>query len=166
MTIRFASVVATAILAAALPAFALDTTVPSAGLPSAADYASQVLPEINGYWERAEFPWPLVAKLGRAGIVGDGIAGYGCPDIGVGLVVPVHDQPVAGHPRGQCEGELALRGHVHPQPLLHEHPQHGHGRLRLAGEHGPGGRHLIGRGPDADIHLSEASVPPGSHSTS
>jgi uncharacterized protein len=48
MTIRFASVVATAILAAALPAFALDTTVPSAGLPSAADYASQVLPEING----------------------------------------------------------------------------------------------------------------------
>ena len=48
MTIRFASVVGTAILAAALPAFALDTTVPPAGLPSAADYASQVLPEING----------------------------------------------------------------------------------------------------------------------
>ncbi len=38
-----------------------------------------VLPVINGYWERAEFPWPLVRKLGDAGLVGDGIAGYGCP---------------------------------------------------------------------------------------
>jgi uncharacterized protein len=48
MTIRFASVVGTAILAAALPVFALDTTVPPSGLPSAADYASQLLPEIKG----------------------------------------------------------------------------------------------------------------------
>jgi glutaryl-CoA dehydrogenase len=38
-----------------------------------------VLPVINGYWERAEFPWPLVEKLGDTGLVGDGIAGYGCP---------------------------------------------------------------------------------------
>ena len=38
-----------------------------------------VLPVINGYWERAEFPWPLVKKLGAAGLVGDGIEGYGCP---------------------------------------------------------------------------------------
>jgi len=38
-----------------------------------------VLPVINGYWERAEFPWPLIQKLGRLGIVGDGIEGYGCP---------------------------------------------------------------------------------------
>src|SRR6266542_4106356 len=38
-----------------------------------------VLPVINGYWERAEFPWPLVEKLAAAGIVGDGIEGYGCP---------------------------------------------------------------------------------------
>jgi glutaryl-CoA dehydrogenase len=41
----------------------------------------EVLPVINGYWERAEFPWPLVKKLGAAGLVGDGIAGYGCPDM-------------------------------------------------------------------------------------
>jgi glutaryl-CoA dehydrogenase len=40
-----------------------------------------VLPVINGYWERAEFPWPLVEKLGAAGLIGDGIAGYGCPDM-------------------------------------------------------------------------------------
>ena len=41
----------------------------------------EVLPVINGYWERAEFPWPLVKKLGAAGLVGDGIAGYGCPEM-------------------------------------------------------------------------------------
>jgi glutaryl-CoA dehydrogenase len=49
----------------------------------------EVLPVINGYWERAEFPWPLVAKLAELGVVGDGIAGYGCPrmsPIAVGLV--------------------------------------------------------------------------------
>ncbi len=42
---------------------------------------AEVLPVINGYWERAEFPWPLVKKLGAAGLVGDGIGGYGCPDM-------------------------------------------------------------------------------------
>jgi len=41
----------------------------------------EVLPVINGYWERAEFPWPLARKLGAAGLAGDGIAGYGCPDL-------------------------------------------------------------------------------------
>src|SRR6201998_3411006 len=40
-----------------------------------------VLPVINGYWERAEFPWPLVRNLGAAGLVGDGIQGYGCPEM-------------------------------------------------------------------------------------
>jgi len=48
MTIRFATVVGAAILAAALPVRALDTGIPQTGLPSAADYASQLLPEING----------------------------------------------------------------------------------------------------------------------
>ncbi len=41
----------------------------------------EVLPVITGYWERAEFPWPLARKLGAAGLVGDGIAGYGCPEM-------------------------------------------------------------------------------------
>jgi glutaryl-CoA dehydrogenase len=40
-----------------------------------------VLPVINGYWERAEFPWPLVEQLAKLGIVGDGIDGYGCPPL-------------------------------------------------------------------------------------
>jgi glutaryl-CoA dehydrogenase len=39
----------------------------------------EVLPVINGYWEDAEFPWPLIEKMGKLGIVGDGIEGYGCP---------------------------------------------------------------------------------------
>jgi glutaryl-CoA dehydrogenase len=50
---------------------------------------NEVLPVINGYWERAEFPWPLVESLAKLGIVGDGIVGYGCPPmspIATGLV--------------------------------------------------------------------------------
>jgi glutaryl-CoA dehydrogenase len=57
--------------------------------PAEADYRlrtrrfvdEHVLPEISGYWERAEFPRPLVEKMAALGIVGDGIAGYGCPDM-------------------------------------------------------------------------------------
>lgn len=50
---------------------------------------AEVLPDINDYWEKAEFPWPLVEKLGRSGLVGDGIEGYGCPemdDVSAGLI--------------------------------------------------------------------------------
>jgi glutaryl-CoA dehydrogenase len=39
----------------------------------------EVLPVINQYWERAEFPWPLIEKMAGLGVVGDGIDGYGCP---------------------------------------------------------------------------------------
>ena len=49
----------------------------------------EVLPVINDYWERAEFPWPLIERLAELGIVGDGIEGYGCPPmspIATGLV--------------------------------------------------------------------------------
>lgn len=49
----------------------------------------EVLPVINDYWERAEFPRPLVEKLGKLGIVGDGVEGYGCPPmspIATGLI--------------------------------------------------------------------------------
>ena len=40
---------------------------------------NEVLPVINDYWERAEFPWELIKKMGALDIVGDGIVGYGCP---------------------------------------------------------------------------------------
>jgi glutaryl-CoA dehydrogenase len=41
----------------------------------------EVLPVIGGYWERAELPWELVRRLGELGLVGDGIEGYGCPEM-------------------------------------------------------------------------------------
>jgi glutaryl-CoA dehydrogenase len=37
----------------------------------------EVLPVISDYWERAEFPYELIHKLAKLGIVGDGIEGYG-----------------------------------------------------------------------------------------
>jgi hypothetical protein len=59
----------------------------------------EVLPVINGYWERAEFPWPLIDKLAKLKIVGDGIKGYGCPPmspIATGRV-PEHNRLPAAH---------------------------------------------------------------------
>lgn len=40
---------------------------------------NKVLPIINDYWERAEFPWELLPGLAELGIVGTTITGYGCP---------------------------------------------------------------------------------------
>jgi glutaryl-CoA dehydrogenase len=39
----------------------------------------EVLPVINDYWERAELPWPLIARLAELDLVGEDIEGYGCP---------------------------------------------------------------------------------------
>jgi glutaryl-CoA dehydrogenase len=50
---------------------------------------SAILPVINDYWERAEFPFELVPKLAELGIAGGTIKGYGCPGmsaVAVGLV--------------------------------------------------------------------------------
>ena len=49
----------------------------------------EVLPVINGYWERAEFPFELVPKLAALGVAGAAIEGYGCPGmsrLGAGIV--------------------------------------------------------------------------------
>ena len=40
-----------------------------------------VLPTIDGYWERAEFPWPLIEQLAALEVVGGGSDGYGCPEL-------------------------------------------------------------------------------------
>jgi glutaryl-CoA dehydrogenase len=40
---------------------------------------NDVLPVINDYWERAEFPFQIVEKFAKLDLVGDGIEGYGCP---------------------------------------------------------------------------------------
>jgi glutaryl-CoA dehydrogenase len=39
----------------------------------------EVLPIINDYWERADFPFELVPKLAELNVVGTTIQGYGCP---------------------------------------------------------------------------------------
>ncbi len=38
-----------------------------------------VLPVINSYWERAEFPHELLPDLAKLNIIGSTIEGYGCP---------------------------------------------------------------------------------------
>ncbi|WP_370935174.1 acyl-CoA dehydrogenase family protein [Amycolatopsis sp. cg13] len=40
---------------------------------------TEVVPAINGYWERAELAMPLFRRMGELGLVGDTIDGYGCP---------------------------------------------------------------------------------------
>ncbi|GAA3875089.1 acyl-CoA dehydrogenase family protein [Leifsonia kafniensis] len=40
---------------------------------------TELLPVINDYWERAEFPMQLVPRLAELGIIGTTIEGYGCP---------------------------------------------------------------------------------------
>ena len=42
---------------------------------------ADLLPVINDYWDRADFPWPLVGKIAELGVVGGTIAGYGCPGL-------------------------------------------------------------------------------------
>ncbi|WP_146362133.1 acyl-CoA dehydrogenase family protein [Arthrobacter yangruifuii] len=40
-----------------------------------------LLPVINDYWERAEFPFELVPRLAALNIAGGTITGYGCPGL-------------------------------------------------------------------------------------
>jgi glutaryl-CoA dehydrogenase len=41
----------------------------------------EVIPIINDYWERAEFPFALIPKLAQLGVAGSNIQGYGCPGL-------------------------------------------------------------------------------------
>jgi len=41
----------------------------------------RVLPVINDYWERAEFPYELLPELAALGVVGSQISGNGCPGL-------------------------------------------------------------------------------------
>src|SRR5215210_4985550 len=42
---------------------------------------SEVVPVINGYWEREEFPFELLPKLSALSVAGTTIEGYGCPEM-------------------------------------------------------------------------------------
>ncbi len=49
----------------------------------------EVIPIINDYWERAEFPFELIPKLAQLNIAGSSLKGYGCPgfsDVAAGLI--------------------------------------------------------------------------------
>ena len=49
----------------------------------------EVLPIVNDYWERAEFPFELVPKLAELNVAGTTIQGHGCPGmsrLGAGVV--------------------------------------------------------------------------------
>jgi glutaryl-CoA dehydrogenase len=41
----------------------------------------EVLPIINDYWERGEFPFELIPKLAALNLAGGTITGYGCPGL-------------------------------------------------------------------------------------
>jgi glutaryl-CoA dehydrogenase len=48
-----------------------------------------VIPVINDYWEKAEFPFELIPKIAELNIAGGTIEGYGCPgmsEVASGLV--------------------------------------------------------------------------------
>src|SRR4051794_20805777 len=50
---------------------------------------TEVLPVINPYWERAEFPFELVPKIAGLDLAGGTIEGHGCPGmsaVAAGLV--------------------------------------------------------------------------------
>jgi len=50
---------------------------------------AEILPAVNSYWERDEFPFELIPKLAKLNIVGDTMAGYGTRPmsaVGSGLV--------------------------------------------------------------------------------
>lgn len=49
----------------------------------------EIVPMINDYWERAQFPFELLEPMGKLAIWGGTIEGYGCPglsSVGAGLV--------------------------------------------------------------------------------
>jgi glutaryl-CoA dehydrogenase len=39
----------------------------------------EVIPVINGYWEREEFPFELLSKIAALNVAGTTLEGYGCP---------------------------------------------------------------------------------------
>jgi glutaryl-CoA dehydrogenase len=79
----------------------------------------EVLPIINDYWERAEFPFELVPKLAALELAGGTIRGYGCPGLStvaaglVGMELARADGSVCtffGVHSGLAMGSIAILG--------------------------------------------------------
>lgn len=67
----------------------------------------EILPIVNDYWERGEFPFELVPKLRDLGIVGDGMRGYGTvPMTAVG-------QGLVSYELGRLDGSIGTFVGVH-----------------------------------------------------
>src|SRR5690242_10735508 len=73
----------------------------------------QILPEINRYWEQAEFPFELVARWAELDLVGGSVKGYGCPGVSP-LAEGVISMQLA---RG--DGSIALINSVHSGLNMH-----------------------------------------------
>jgi glutaryl-CoA dehydrogenase len=67
----------------------------------------EVRPVINGYWERAEFPFELIPKLARLGVCGGTLQGHGCPGLS-----PLAAGLVAME-LGRCDGSVSTFHGVH-----------------------------------------------------
>ncbi len=83
---------------------------------------AEITPVINGYWERAEFPFELVPKIATLQMAGGTIEGYGCPGMsataaglvahGVGARGRQHGHVLrrALEPRDAVDRDARLRG--------------------------------------------------------
>ena len=72
------------------------------------DYCdTQVAPVANEYWERAEFPYELVAGYRELGVAGGSLAGYGCPGL-----TPLAEGLVAAE-LARGDGSIATFNAVH-----------------------------------------------------
>lgn len=79
----------------------------------------EVIPIINDYWERAEFPFELIPKLAALNIAGGPIEGYGCPGMSqtasglLGLELARGDASICtffGVHSGLAMGSIAMLG--------------------------------------------------------
>ena len=62
----------------------------------------EVAPVIDGYWERAEFPFELLPKLASLGLAGGTIQGYGCPGVSMMASAPCLPAPHRSHACLRC----------------------------------------------------------------
>jgi glutaryl-CoA dehydrogenase len=65
----------------------------------------EVIPIINEYWDKAEFPFKLIPKIAELNIAGTTIEGYGCPGMSqlAAGIVAIEMGRADGSLRGSCK---------------------------------------------------------------
>ena len=109
----------------------------------------EVLPVINDYWENAELPWPLFKRMGELGIVGDGIEGYGCPEMSPLAVGLINMELNRGD--GSLGTFLGVQAGLAMRSIAHA--RLGGAEATLAARHGPGGHPRGVRADRADARF-------------